>query len=194
MSFRRQTRVQQKNLQWPTSLWTFYAIYAHNTVSTHRIIVAKVQNIRDARCFCEIESKNKQNNMNMIEKRKCLCMQFVCLCAHILNLYGTVWSGIIIDPAAHSSCVSSCYNIDLTEETDWLQTSGDMQSFLFWDHSVLSHHHMDEVIMWVGLPILKAYITQDVFLHSVHIHAAVLLPKVQTWAHFWVLFMLSSFR
>ena len=38
------------------------------------------------------------------------------------------WSGIIIDPAVHSLSVSSCYNIDLTEETDWLQTSGDMQS------------------------------------------------------------------
>lgn len=44
----------------------------------------------------------------------------------------TVWRGVLIDPAAplQSSGGSGCYDIDLTEETDWLQISSDMQSFL----------------------------------------------------------------
>lgn len=63
---------------------------------------------------------------------------------------------------ATPSQLSHCYIIDLTEETDWLQTSCDMQFFPLQGSSGFSPHRLVEVMMRAGCPLLMTCTHQGV--------------------------------
>lgn len=157
--------MEGKDLQWPTSLWTLYAIYGHNTVYMRLLLLYKVQtsgmyaasvNKREPHCknmksldvffFSTLKSWDyRSENKDFVRS---------CLCAWV-SWYDV--ASLLI--RQHTPSVQPAVRL-LTEVKKQIgfKQAVTCNLSLFWEHSLLSHHHMDKPIMCVCLLLLKAYI------------------------------------